>query len=166
MSFVVSTIMKTSLARAQGAGNPRCCGSLPCQASRFASAIRTLTTARIARASAIAWRRRSIAAPERSPCFHIPCFGPGGAPGDAPPCIRQRRRFRTAGPRQGVPRRVRAPQRGQACAKDRGRRQLDERTGLSLLSQSPPITAPPPCAAAWFWRPSPDRPRPGRRRRR
>ena len=39
---------------------------------------------------------------------------PIGAPGDPPPCIRQRA-FGIAGDRQGVPARVLAPQRGLRC---------------------------------------------------
>ena len=64
-------------------------------------------------------RRRARSAPLYSPCRQALRL-PGTAPDpSAPPCIRQRRRPRTRGPRQGVPARVRAPQRG-AVAKGAG----------------------------------------------
>jgi len=64
-------------------------------------------------------RRRARSAALYSPCRQALRL-PGTAPDPAaPPCIRQRRFPRTRGPRQGVPARVRAPQRG-AVAKGAG----------------------------------------------
>ena len=52
------------------------------------------------------------------PCRHIPLPSPRGAPGEAPPCILHFP-FAIRIPRHRPPLRVRAPHRGQACAKSR-----------------------------------------------
>lgn len=65
---------------------------------------------RNARSLANATRRRSTTSADRNPCFHMPFAGPGGAPGEAPPCIRHRP-FGIAADRHGVALRVRAPRR-------------------------------------------------------
>jgi len=63
-------------------------------------------------------RRRARAAAAQNPsfqAFRLPCGAPDLRNLPPPhPCIRQRRRPWTAGDRQGVPVRVRAPQRGAA----------------------------------------------------
>jgi hypothetical protein len=71
---------------------------------------------RIIRIIAVISRRRPIASADRSPWRHLPLHCPCGAPGEPPPCIRHLAFPDNAGPQQGVPRRVRAPQRGQDCA--------------------------------------------------
>ena len=71
------------------------------------------TAALIARSSAAISRRRSIACAVLRPCFKAFLL-PFGAPGDGPPCIRQRPFF-IAGDWQGLPRRVRARHRGAWC---------------------------------------------------
>ena len=94
---------------------------------------------RIIRIAAVIARRRLIASADRSPCFHIPLPCPLGAPGEAPPCILHLVLPVTAGPLQGVPRRVRAPQRRQAWAKGIDTRQSGTlRKGLSLDLGSAP----------------------------
>src|SRR4051794_34543842 len=75
----------------------------------------------------------------------MPCPCPRGAPGDVPPCILHLAFPATAGPRQGAPLRVRAPQRAQAWASGIVRRQSGTlRVGLSLVFGSSPIAGPPP----------------------
>jgi hypothetical protein len=100
-----------------------------------------LISRRILRISAVISRRRSITSIDRRPCRHMPLPLPRGAPGEAPPCRRHRRRFFIAGDRQGVPARVRASQRGQDCANGSVVRQSGRRsTGLPLtysVSPSP-----------------------------
>jgi hypothetical protein len=58
-------------------------------------------------------RRNAIASAVYQPCFSAFLF-PFGAPGDGPPCIRQRP-FRIAGDWHRPPLRVFAPQRGLDC---------------------------------------------------
>src|SRR5215470_4815656 len=67
-------------------------------------------------------RRRAMASAVYQPCLRAFLF-PFGAPGDGPPCIRQRP-FGIAGDRQGLPLRVFAPQRGLDC--------MSKSMGLSL----------------------------------
>ena len=67
-------------------------------------------------------RRSAIASTVYHPCFRAFLF-PFGAPGDGPPCIRQRP-FGIAGDWQGLPLRVFAPQRGLDC--------MSKSMGLSL----------------------------------
>src|SRR5215468_4499738 len=67
-------------------------------------------------------RRRAMASALYHPCFRAFLF-PFGAPGDGPPCIRQRP-FGIAGDWQGLPLRVFAPQRGLDC--------MSKSMGLSL----------------------------------
>ena len=94
--------------------------------------------------SAVIVRRRSIIAIDRNPCFHMPWRSPRGAPGDAPPC-RRHRPLGIAGHRHDPPPRVRAPQRGAACAICSWMRQFGLGfTGLSLIFQSAPLPPPAP----------------------
>src|SRR6266567_4920414 len=58
-------------------------------------------------------RRRAIASAVYRPCLNAFLL-PFGAPGDFPPCIRQRP-FGIAGDRHWLPLRVRAPHRGLRC---------------------------------------------------
>src|SRR6476659_799243 len=67
-------------------------------------------------------RRRARASAVYHPCFSAFLF-PFGAPGEGPPCIRQRP-FGIAGDWQGLPLRVFAPQRGLDC--------MSKSMGLSL----------------------------------
>src|SRR5262249_60095285 len=67
-------------------------------------------------------RRRAMASAVYQPCFNAFLF-PLGAPGDGPPCIRQRP-FGIAGDWHGLPLRVFAPQRGLDC--------MSKSMGLSL----------------------------------
>lgn len=87
--------------------------------------INPFTSARFARASF-----------EKSPCLNMPLRSPFGAPGDAPPCMRQRP-FGIAGARHGVALRVFAPQRGERC--------IAQCMGLPLASQT---CSPPSCGKA------------------
>ena len=75
--------------------------------------------------------RFAIASFVNAPCLYMPLRLPFGAPGDAPPCIRQRP-FGIAGARHGAALRVFAPQRGERC--------IAQCMGLPLASQtcSPP----------------------------
>ena len=67
----------------------------------------------ISRMSAAASRRSAVAAAVKRPCLKAFVL-PTGAPGDAPPCIRQRP-FVIAGDRHSIPLLVLAPQRGLRC---------------------------------------------------
>src|ERR1051325_6924791 len=67
----------------------------------------------MARIRAVTSRRRESASAVYRPCLNAFPL-PFGAPGDSPPCIRQRP-FGIPGDRQGLPRRVRAPHRGLRC---------------------------------------------------
>ena len=68
---------------------------------------------RIERRSATSSRRSAIELAVQRPCLRAVVL-PIGAPGDVPPCIRQRP-FSIAGDRHDVPFRVLAPQRGLRC---------------------------------------------------
>src|SRR4029077_4291281 len=78
------------------------CNHSPALASEFITRIRPASSRRLAIASAV-----------KRPCLTAFLF-PFGAPGDRPPCIRQRP-FCIAGDRHRLPLRVRAPHRGLRC---------------------------------------------------
>ena len=81
--------------------------------------------------------RCSCVAPVRWPCLYMPCLPPRGAPGDFPPCIRQRPFF-IEGLRQGFPVvGLCAPQRG--CF---ARASSAFCMGLSFISSSHPVHPP------------------------
>jgi hypothetical protein len=65
------------------------------------------------RATSFRYRAAASVAADLPPCFHALRL-PSGAPGDGPPCIRQRP-LGIAGDWHGSPLRVRAPQRGARC---------------------------------------------------
>ncbi len=98
---------------------------------------------RLSRINAARRLRSSIASKVKPPCRYFPLRFPFGAPlPAAPPCIRQRVLPATAGDWHGVPRRVRARQRG-ARRKREGSR-VFRRMGLSSVF----VIIPPPSSLA------------------
>ena len=75
---------------------------------------------------------------------------PFGAPGDAPPCIRQRP-FAIAGDWHGVPLRVRAPQRGLRCMGNLLCMGLFLRFSCVPTPRLPPTMPTTACPPAWTW---------------